>query len=260
MGSPFPGMDPYIEAAGLWEDFHQSLISAIKRALAPSLPERYVVRGGERTYLVLSTEGGETEFLAQPDVGLARLAREGSTRRAETGPASAVLETPAEAPGPVTVRAYLEAEQREPFLEIYELHAERKLVTCIEVLSPSNKRPGTPGWQQYTRKRQAFLGGAAHFIEIDLLRGGRRMPMADELPASPYYLLLCRKEEAPRCKVWAADYRKPLPPIPVPLSVPDPDVTLALQPLVEAVYAESCYDRDIDYGRPLTPPLDMPGA
>ena len=30
MRSPFPGMDPYIEACGLWGDFHQDLIGAIK--------------------------------------------------------------------------------------------------------------------------------------------------------------------------------------------------------------------------------------
>jgi len=40
-----------------------------------------------------------------------------------------------------------------------------------------------------------------------------------------------------------------------PLAAPDPDITLALQPLVEAVYARSHYDRDLDYRRPLHPPL-----
>ena len=34
MKSPFPGMDPYIEACGLWGDFHHDLISEIKYALA----------------------------------------------------------------------------------------------------------------------------------------------------------------------------------------------------------------------------------
>ena len=26
MKSPFPGMDPYIESCGLWEDFHYGLV------------------------------------------------------------------------------------------------------------------------------------------------------------------------------------------------------------------------------------------
>jgi hypothetical protein len=142
------------------------------------------------------------------------------------------------------------------FLEIRELHPERKEITCIEVLSPSNKRRGTPGWLQYTRKRQAYLEGAAHFVEIDLLLGGRRMPMQDDWPDSPYYLLVSRKHEAPRCSVWPAHYLHPLPPIPIPLAAPDADIALALGPLVAAVYARSHYDRDIDYHRPLQPALN----
>ena len=38
MKSPFPGMDPYIEACGLWGDFHHELISEIcSKPLTPPL-------------------------------------------------------------------------------------------------------------------------------------------------------------------------------------------------------------------------------
>lgn len=260
MRSPFPGMDPYIEATGVWEDFHHDLITEIKGAISACLPDRYVVRAGERSYVVLSARNGEDAFLTQPDVGVARVARAGeggaSTESAVTGVALA----PESEPAPIRMRALVETEYREGFLEIREVHPERKLITCIEVLSPSNKRPGTPGWLQYTRKRQAYLEGAANFIEIDLLRGGRRMPMEDDWPDSPYYLLVCRKREAPQCSVWPAHFRRPLPPIPVPLAPPDADISLALQPLIEAVYARSHYERDIDYGQPLRPLLDPADA
>ena len=79
---------------------------------------------------------------------------------------------------------------RESFIEIYEQAPEIRLVTCIEVLSPSNKRPGTEGWELYLRKRNALLLGQASLVEIDLLRGGRRMPMVEPWPPSPYYLLV----------------------------------------------------------------------
>lgn len=255
MRSPFPGMDPYIEACGLWEDFHHNLITEIQGAISALLPERYVVRAGERSYVVLSARNGEEEFLTQPDVGVSQLAGAGRSGEPATATTTAVLETAAGQPAPISMRALVGTEYCEGFLEIREVHPERKLVTCIEALSPSNKRAGTPGWFQYTRKRQAYLEGAANFVEIDLLRGGRRMPMADDWPDSPYYLLVCRKPEAPRCTVWHGHYLRPLPPIPIPLASPDPDITLALQPLVEAVYARSRYDRDIDYRRPLDPPL-----
>ena len=150
-------------------------------------------------------------------------------------------------------RAY--EEFKESFVEIYELHPERRLVTCIEVLSPSNKRKGTPGWEQYLRKRQALLLGEASLIEIDLLRGGSKMPMLDPWPTSPYTLLVARSTRAPQCRVWPAHFQRALPPLPVPLSSPDPDVLLELQPLVESIYARRRYDRDIDYGKPLQPPL-----
>ena len=43
---------------------------------------------------------------------------------------------------------------------------------------------------------------------------GRRMPMVSDWPDSPYYLLVCRKKQAPRCSVWPAFFTEPLPPIP----------------------------------------------
>jgi hypothetical protein len=35
MRIPFPGMDPFIEARGLWSDFHASLIVELHPSLAP---------------------------------------------------------------------------------------------------------------------------------------------------------------------------------------------------------------------------------
>src|SRR5947208_3547830 len=70
MKSPFPGMDPYIEASGLWEDFHHDLISEIKQALARAAPDRYVVRTGERSYVVLVEEEGKATHPFLPDVSV----------------------------------------------------------------------------------------------------------------------------------------------------------------------------------------------
>jgi hypothetical protein len=128
-------------------------------------------------------------------------------------------------------------------------------VTGIEVLSPSNKRYGTKGWRLYYRKRLAFLSGYANLVELDLLRQGRRMPMSSPWPDSTYYWLVCRKKQSSRCSVWPASHSERLPPIPIPLLAPDPDISLDLQPLVEAIYSRSRYDRDIDYRRSFDPPL-----
>ena len=86
-------------------------------------------------------------------------------------------------------------------------------MTTIEVLSPSNKRPGTEGWELYQRKRQSLLLGNVSLVEIDLLRGGQRMPMLDPWPDSPYTLLVARAKTQ-LCRVWRAHYRHPLPVFP----------------------------------------------
>src|SRR5437588_8810568 len=68
MKSPFPGMDPYIEACGLWAGFHDRLIHKIDETLAQTLPQGYTIDIATRTYIVLVEQEGKQERLAQPDV------------------------------------------------------------------------------------------------------------------------------------------------------------------------------------------------
>jgi hypothetical protein len=251
MKSPFPGMDPYIEASGLWRDFHGHLIEKIFDAVSEALPRGYVARTGKRSYLVLTESEEKLERHFEPDVSVS------APRSRKSTPATPAGQTPvaaAEGAEPMALRAFIESEFTERFVDVYELEPERHLVTSIELLSPSNKQRRSPGWRKYLRKRQALLLGKANLVEIDLLRGGDRMPMLDPLPGSPYYALVARQEQAPLCRAWPASFDRPLPAIPIPLAKPDPDITLALQPLVEAVYARSRYGEDINYSRPLTPP------
>lgn len=251
MASLFPGMDPFIESAGLWEDFHAKLIGDIERALAALVPERYVVRVGERSYVVLGAEAEEGRHSMLPDAAV--VARRPSRQRGRRTAGTAVAELPRQASGPTVMRALIETEFRETYVEIRKSKPHHRLVTSIELLSPTNKRENSEGWAQYLRKRQSLLSGQANLVEIDLLRGGRRMPMADDWPDSPYYLLVARKEQSPRCEVWPAHFRQALPEIPVPLLPPDRDMGLALQPLIDAVFARSRYEGDIDYRQPLRP-------
>lgn len=254
MPSPFPGMDPYIEAFGLWPDFHSKLISEIERQLSAVVPDRYVVRTPLRSYVVLSTFDKNSGGHMEPDVAI--LARAALPKKRQRKGGLTVMEASKKETFVKMMRAPISIEHHEPFIEIHQVHPERRLVTCMELLSPSNKRFGTKGWQKYQSKRQSFLAGSANFVEMDLLRNGQRMPMDDEWPDSPYYLLVCRMEEAPYCSVTEAHFTRPLPEVSVPLASPDPDIKLALQPLVDAIYTRSKYIQDIDYSRPLKPPLD----
>jgi len=253
MKSPFPGMDPFIESCGLWEDFHDDLIVDIKRVLAAATPDRYLVRTGERAYIVVAdSDNGKTEHVFKPDVGLFTPQLQGVATATQAAP---TIGAPATDTEPETILAFVEERFTEQFIEVYESEPELHLVTCIEVLSPSNKRFGTEGWLVYKRKRQAKITGRVNFVEIDLLRGGQKMPMTKPWPQSPYTLMLCRSLTAPYCKVWKGFYQRTLPQIPIPLAGNDPDVQLDLQPLIDAIYVRNRYARSIDYTKPATPPL-----
>jgi hypothetical protein len=200
-------------------------------------------------FLVESEEKASHPFL--PDVSV-------TTSRSRKKPSkkggTAVAE-PAGDEAPHVLRAFVEEDHREKFIEVYETDPAMRLVTTIEVLSPSNKRPGTPGWDLYQRKRQSLLLGEASLVEIDLLRGGQKMPILDPWPASPYTLMVTRAKHAQVCRVWEAHFQRPLPTIPVPLAKPDPDIPLSLQPLIETIYQRFRYGQSIDYARLLEPPL-----
>jgi hypothetical protein len=251
MQSPFAGMDPYIEACGLWEGFHNRLIHKVDETLARVLPRGYTIDTVVRSYIVLMESEGKREHLAKPDVALTHGTAPKKPRKKK---GAADLE-PGETGGSVLMQAFVAEKFEETFVEIYAEREERRLVTCLEVLSPANKRPNTEGWRQYERKRQAMLLGQANFIEIDLLRGGHKMPMLTAWPDSPFTLLVCRQTEAPYCRVWPVHLRRCLPAIPVPLKSSDPDLSLDLQPLLDGIYALGRYDERIDYTRPLDPAL-----
>src|SRR5258708_5810739 len=140
MPSPFPGMDPYIEAHHLFEDFHNHLVEEIYRALSELLPKRYVARTGERSYVELALpmddEQDQHQFL--PDVAVASSRRSIKGTRRPKG--SAVLAEKSEY-RPIMMRGLVEEEYREAYLEIRQVDPDHKLITGIEVLSPSHKRP-----------------------------------------------------------------------------------------------------------------------
>jgi hypothetical protein len=244
-------MDPYIEACGLWGDFHNHLIESIAGQLADVAPPRYVVRTEERSYLVLVDAEGKNSHPFLPDVSVTtpRGRKKGSKK------AGTAVAEPAPAAAYHVLRAFIEEEHRETFIEIYEAEPEMRLVTTVEVLSPSNKRPGTPGWDLYQRKRQSILLGDVNLVEIDLLRGGQRMPMLDPWPGSPYVLMMARARRPQSCRVWEASFQQPLPPISVPLAKPDPDILLSLQPLIDTIYRRFRYEQSIKYTAELAPPL-----
>ena len=73
----------------------------------------------------------------------------------------------------------------EGYVEIIDVKSGHRVVTAIEVLSPTNKRPGE-GQRLYVQKRADQQSAAVNTVEIDLLRGGQRILMidAEQIPPS----------------------------------------------------------------------------
>jgi hypothetical protein len=158
----------------------------------------------------------------------------------------------------VTVPA-LRTEKGDCYLHIID-RARRRLVTVLELLSPSNKNPG-PDRAAALAKRQEYQMGGVNLVEIDLLRQGARFPLGDPQPAvGDYCAFAWRVQDLPKAWVWSWSVRAPLPDIAVPLEPEDGWVTLSLQTCFSRAYDEAGYVREIDYARPPDPPLDEPDA
>ncbi len=136
-------------------------------------------------------------------------------------------------------------------LEILDT-ANRSLVTAIEVLSPSNKRSGSDR-DLYWSKVHQLLRSRSHFVELDLLRGGPRMPW-NGIPKCDYCAIVSRADRRPEVDCWPIMLRDPLPILNIPLASGDKDATVDLQKLVRQVHAESAYELSIYSGTP-TPRL-----
>lgn len=246
MSSPFPGMDPFIEGQK-WEDFHHEIISVVRESLVPRVRPRYEVSVEERVYVERQTNG--RRGLIIPDVTMLEL--EGKEAPAQEAGAAVPTVTVA----PVVLTLPMPERKREAFLIIRERET-MEVVTVIEVLSPDNKRPGADGRREYLRKRETVLESDAHLIELDLLRGGERLPTVEPLPPADYYAFVSRAHRRPKVEVYPWTLRQPLPTIPVPLAEGDPDVALELQSVFTTVYDRAGYDYSLDYRRPIEPPLN----
>ena len=100
----------------------------------------------------------------------------------------------------------------------------------------------------------------AHLVELDLLRGGLRLPTIEPLEPGDYYAFACRKERLPKVDVYAWTLRQPLPPIPIPLMGGEPDVIVDLQGAFNTTYDRAGYDYSLDYRRPPEPAFSTSDA
>jgi hypothetical protein len=251
MPSPFPGMNPYFERPGAWEDLHVTLIVQMRMMIAARLPEGYFAKT-EQLIFIEEPSAEERAMQRRPDtfVGV------GADAASAVGPA--VVAKPSLSTEFVTDLI----EERHVYIEVRRLddREDGRPVTVIELLSPSNKAGG--GREQYLAKRAELIHNDVGLVEIDLLRGHGRMPM-NPVPDCDYCVAVARASERPRVDVWAWHLREPLPVVPVPLRPEDGEVPLDLAAALNQAHDEGGYARwlyDLKASNPIHPPLSSADA
>lgn len=241
MASPFPGMDPYLEGPEIFSDFHDSFVAYLRETLLARLPEPYYAALGRRAWIEVS------ERFIGPDVDVVRRRQSPS----KSAGRAAVSQQPVTQPLVVHVP---HDERSEPFIEVYMgPRSDRRLVTTIEVLSPTNKTPGEHGRDLYLRKQREILQGKVHLVEIDLLRAGHhttavpREWLDAETGPFDYHVSIHHFDNLEDFFVYPVQLPQPLPIISVPLLPGDPAVSLDLQAVFDRTYEAGPYRREIDY-------------
>jgi Protein of unknown function (DUF4058) len=249
MPSPFPGMDPYLEKAGLWPDVHHTLISRYRELLAAQLRPKYLVRIDERAYITEESDDALKSQSRVPDVEIA-----GRPGWEETPFSLRGEESNVEVADPVIATTWFEEQIHEAYLKIIDVES-RNVVTFIELLSPTNKVAASPGQASFEQTRREVMYSPSHWVEIDLLRGKRLVRVPKKVGSYEYLVHVSRQDQRPRGLLYPIRLSQRLPVIPIPLKGGDPDARLDLQVALDAIYDRAGYDLEIDYRNDPNPPL-----
>jgi hypothetical protein len=269
MSSPFPGMDPYLEAPQIWPGFHHKFASELSTELNGLLPAPYYAELEMRPELGIVEQEGERQRIV-PDV---TVVRHPNLPKAPGDGAVAVVERPRRDISPSIDTAMSVGKIRHHFVEIRDPSQGHKLIALIEIVTPSNKRAG-PDREAYGFKQREVLESDANLIELDFVRAGRRiLPTVDlknlikTIKPLPAYLVLInrawqRTSFSTRYQIFPVGLREWLPCIPVPLKRGEDEVSLDLQFVFNRAYNTGPYRRGaVDYARrPPAPRLDPEDA
>jgi hypothetical protein len=237
--NPYPGVHAHLNSVlqqpnGGWESFHAAHIMSIQRSLTGILPDNFFALPEKS--LQISEIGLESRRMrTRPDISIYRTGAE----TLKPQPVNAASPTRV-LPLPQTLMRESD-EDEDDYLTavgIYEVQANNvpgRLVTRIEVLSPSNK-PGA-AYPQYSLKRLQSLQSGVNLVEIDYLHTTR--PIVATIPAypqqddeaTPYYVLVSDPHpsfDAGNVALFSIAVDAVLPRVPLPL-IPGLVVVLDMQ-------------------------------
>ena len=266
MPNPFPGMNPYLENRNLWRSVHARLIYNLADLLNTTMPPGFVADIEDRVALESS------ERNVNLDVFIIRRSAPAPpppiTPVFGGGGGTAVLERPVAVEeaedAPEIAEAFTEP-VLERFIVIHSPLPDRRIVTHIEVLSPTNKTTAGEGQQTYRKKQVETIESGIHLIEIDLLRGGLHTvrvpaPVVREFGIWDYLICLTRADSPRTCEFWRSSLQNRLPRVRVPLTAETPDAILNVQTALNRAYDSGRYDTLLSYTDPPAPSLEGENA
>ncbi len=252
MPSTFPGMDPYLEAPDIWPGLHHALAVGIAAELNRILPAAHYAEIRERAELGI-------------DLDIAAISRPIALPRDRSGRVT-VAERPRREASPHVALDDFTEPIRHLYVEVRDVSNGHKVLTVIEILSPSNKGQGNDR-EVYETKQREVLESDANLIELDLLRGGSRIipdrhikTLIERLRPSPAHVVLVnrawrRGSGALAYHVYPVGLRDPLPCIWVPLKENEDEIPLDLQYVFDRAYDTGPYRRGaVDYAGPVPAP------
>jgi hypothetical protein len=147
-------------------------------------------------------------------------------------------------------------EHQEEFIEIRQ-RSDSRLVTLVDVVSPSNKT-GDIGRRAYLTKRGEAKAAGANLVEIDLvLQGLPTLEYSREgLPDWDYAVTVTRASHTEKHEIYSATLQKRLPRFRLPLAADDRDTVLDLHSSFTRCYDQGGFAALIDYRR--DPPVRLP--
>ena len=146
-------------------------------------------------------------------------------------------------------------EHQEEFIEVRQ-RSDGRLVTLVDVVSPSNKTTDA-GRLAYLTKRGEAKAGGANLVEIDLiLQGQPTLDYSREgLPEWDYAVTVTRAAHAEKHEIYSSTLQKRLPRFRLPLASDDRDTVLDLHASFTRCYDQGGFAAQIDYQR--DPPVRL---
>lgn len=195
---PFPSrIDPWSEIGYYFQQIHNRMIGEIVDQIQDRLIDLGYLVGGDASLTIASGR--------EPDIFVHRTAPHPGTMHSDT------YASLAEA---IAVEVGVEADDDEYQLEALYVHERqsRKLVTVLEIISPSNKGENSARYRGY---RSHLLSEGVNFVEIDPTRSVSRLFESRWTQLYAYHTAIYLPGETPR--IVGSAFDEPLKPFALPL-------------------------------------------